>query len=339
MVGRNARPPLCLRYLQNETGKDSGKTTLLLLHGAYASTVALLPIIGAVRDTHRVFALDLPGWGVSDDLNLCEMDADGCTDVVIAAIRWFVDAVVRSDQRNKAQPVSVYAHSLGAYYAIGLARRYPDVVSDLILACPVGLFSTLGDSGAYWALLFVTYAHCRLLRVLRWIVIPLVEACTRSAETRFRVRLACSPFEGANVLAKQIHFEPCNALWKRPSLEALSAVKARASLIFGEYDSLVPAHQARCLLRLTREQLDCRLLRKAPHSLHIDRFVSEIVRIIEDREGRTAPSGIAMLAEGVHRSKNKRAHFVGASFDRRDSLARIVRVYETVLDAPLDFSL
>eukprot|EP00854_Cymbomonas_tetramitiformis_P021842 gene21842-26289_t len=232
-------PPLCLRYLQNETGKDSGKTTLLLLHGAYASTVALLPIIGAVRDTHRVFALDLPGWGVSDDLNLCEMDADGCTDVVIAAIRWFVDAVVRSDQRNKAQPVSVYAHSLGAYYAIGLARRYPDVVSDLILACPVGLFSTLGDSGAYWALLFVTYAHCRLLRVLRWIVIPLVEACTRSAETRFRVRLACSPFEGANVLAKQIHFEPCNALWKRPSLEALSAVKARASLIFGEYDSLV----------------------------------------------------------------------------------------------------
>ncbi|KAK3249158.1 hypothetical protein CYMTET_41421 [Cymbomonas tetramitiformis] len=334
----NSGRSVCLRYLRNERSADDGEATLLILHGAYASTVALLPLVDVVRNTHRVFALDLPGWGVSDDLGLRDADAEGCTDAVIDAVRWFVDAVIRHDGRTKAKPIAVYAHSLGAYYAVGLARRHPELVSDLVLACPVGLFPTLGDCGAYWAFLFVTFAHHRLLRVLRWILFPFLDACKTGVETRFRVRLACSAFEGAHVLAKQIRFDPCNSLWKRPNLEAFSAVETRVSLIFGERDSLVPEHQAECLLRLTEGRLDCRSLREAPHCLHTKRFAPQIAQIIHDVTGRSAPSKIGMLAEGARRLKEIEAHAVGASLSKRVSSIRIVRVYETVLDAQLEFS-
>ncbi|KAK3248811.1 hypothetical protein CYMTET_41721 [Cymbomonas tetramitiformis] len=326
-------PSACLRYLRSGTG--DGKPTLLLLHGAHASAVALLPLIDAVRATHRVFALDLPGWGVSDALR--GTDVDGRTDAVVDALRWFVDAVVRVDEA----PISVYAHSLGAYYALELARRYPEAVSDLVLACPAGLFSTLGTSGAYWALLFATSAHHRLLRALRWFVVPLVEACARGPEARFRARLACSGYEGASMLAEHIRFDPRNASWRRPSLEALSTVRARTSLLFGERDGLIPAHQGDALLRLSKGELHCRSLREAPHCVHgDDRSVSEIARVIEDRESRrAAPSNIASIAEGASRLKRNGAHALGASFDRRISLARIVHVYEIMLDARFDSDL
>lgn len=324
-------PLVCLRYLRNEA--DERRPTVLLLHGAYASSVALLPLIDALRTTHRVFALDLPGWGVSDDLRLRGRRLEDRVDAVVEALRWFVDTVVRTD----GAPIAVYAHSFGAYYAVELARRHPDAISDLVLACPAGLFSTLGSLGAYWALLFVTSAHHRFLRATRWVSAPLVEALARGSDARFCARLACSDFEGASVLAGHIRFDFGNSRWRRPNLNALSAVRARTSLLFGERDELIPRHQGDALRRLTKGELECRILREAAHCVHRDdRFVSEIVRAILDDQGRKTPAEIESLAEGVSRLHRKGAHALGASFCRHVSLARIIHVYEIMLDARLE---
>ena len=110
------------------TGAESGSgPPLVLLHGLggtweyWGRTIALL------SDRARCIALDLPGFGHSDE-PAGGFDLDSAADDLAAAMRAL-----------EAGAAAVCGHSLGGPLAVRLALRHPDVVARVIVVGPSGL--------------------------------------------------------------------------------------------------------------------------------------------------------------------------------------------------------
>lgn len=101
---------------------------LLLIHSinAAASAYEMLGPFTGLRDSYRVHALDLLGYGRSDRPARRYYGED------------YVD-LIGAQLAQIGEPTALIASSLGAAYAVGAAARRPDLVSALVLVCPVGL--------------------------------------------------------------------------------------------------------------------------------------------------------------------------------------------------------
>lgn len=108
--------------------QDGAGPDLLLIHSinAAASAFEMREPFTLLREHYRVHALDLLGYGNSDRPELT-FTADLYVDLISDYLR----AIGR--------PTIVIASSLGAAYSIVAADRLPQLVSHLILACPVGI--------------------------------------------------------------------------------------------------------------------------------------------------------------------------------------------------------
>jgi pimeloyl-ACP methyl ester carboxylesterase/putative sterol carrier protein len=98
---------------------------VVFIHGLGASKVSLLPVMAGVATTHRVVALDLPGFGHSD----APLDAPYTPGWLALAVRRVLD---RLDVRN---PVLV-GNSLGGWTSVEVALAAPGAVRGLFLLCP-----------------------------------------------------------------------------------------------------------------------------------------------------------------------------------------------------------
>ncbi|MGH7704050.1 MAG: alpha/beta fold hydrolase [Gemmatimonadales bacterium] len=134
-----------------------GDTTLLLLHGYGESLMAYRAVFDRLARHHRVVALDLPGFGLSDK-------AAGPYD--LATLEHTLEDFI---SRWIQGPIVVVGHSMGGELAVALALARPDRIAGLVLIAPAGngLNPLLGDSGiaslgAGWvagALTFVLPVH------------------------------------------------------------------------------------------------------------------------------------------------------------------------------------
>ncbi len=144
-----------LRLRVVRTGR--GDTTLLLLHGYGESLMAYRAMFDRLAQHHRVVALDLPGFGLSDK-------PAGPYD--LATMQHTLEDFI---SRWIQGPVVVVGHSMGGELAAALALARPDRIVALVLIAPAGngLSPLLGDSGiaslgADWvtgALSFVLPVH------------------------------------------------------------------------------------------------------------------------------------------------------------------------------------
>lgn len=102
--------------------QDHGKgEPIVLLHGVGMQSAAWTPQIAALKDTHRVLALDLPGHGGSDHLPA----ASGLPDFVA----WCSAVISELD----IGPINVVGHSMGALIAAGYTVAHPDQVRRVAL--------------------------------------------------------------------------------------------------------------------------------------------------------------------------------------------------------------
>lgn len=95
---------------------------VVLLHESPRSSVALMPLATRIAKEFTVFALDTPGYGLSDPL---PMDRPTIDD--------FADAVARSLRAAGLSRVPVYGTHTGATIAAAMGVRHPDLVSGLVL--------------------------------------------------------------------------------------------------------------------------------------------------------------------------------------------------------------
>lgn len=105
---------------------------VLLVHSvnALASAAEIRPLFEALRQDHSVYALDLPGYGLSDRLPRVYTVEDMCN-----AIRQVAQWVT---QRHPGQPLQVMAVSLSCEFVARVAQQMPDLFAALTLVSPTG---------------------------------------------------------------------------------------------------------------------------------------------------------------------------------------------------------
>lgn len=108
---------------------------LVLIHGGFGSWLHWRDNIAALAQHHTVFALDLPGFGLSCDA-APHSDIDGLARPVgeaIAGLRATLAPPLRET------PPGIAAFSFGTAVAVRVALLFPEAVSALLLVNPPGL--------------------------------------------------------------------------------------------------------------------------------------------------------------------------------------------------------
>jgi pimeloyl-ACP methyl ester carboxylesterase len=115
--------------------EDGAGPPLLLIHSinAAASSYEVKPIFAAMRERRRVFALDLPGFGLSS------RGPDAYT------VERYVEAVLLAARTVRemcdGQPVAALALSLSSEFLARAALQQPALFSGLVLVTPTGFES------------------------------------------------------------------------------------------------------------------------------------------------------------------------------------------------------
>jgi len=113
---------LKINYITEGTGQP-----VLVLHGWGASIETIMPIVNILKDTMKVYAIDLPGFGKSDIPN----DVFGSfhyADIV----KGFID-------KMGIEKLSLVGHSYGGKLSIILSARYPEIIVKQVLIDSSGL--------------------------------------------------------------------------------------------------------------------------------------------------------------------------------------------------------
>lgn len=99
----------------------AGERTCVLIHGLAASWDYWLHTVPALAGTYRIIAVDLPGFGRSENPDQHGIDAQ------LPLLPEFFDAI-------GVKTCDVISHSMGTLVACELATRYPDRVRRLVLS-------------------------------------------------------------------------------------------------------------------------------------------------------------------------------------------------------------
>ncbi|MTI46956.1 alpha/beta fold hydrolase [Sporosalibacterium faouarense] len=113
---------LNINYICEGEGKN-----ILLLHGWGASIETVLPIFNHLKDRFKVYAVDLPGFGKSDE----PKEVWGTLDYA-ECIRGFI-------RKMNMKKVTLIGHSHGGRVSIFLGNEYPNIIDKIILVDSAGL--------------------------------------------------------------------------------------------------------------------------------------------------------------------------------------------------------
>ncbi len=102
-------------------------SAVVLIHGISGSVDDWIENIGVLARYHRVYAMDLIGFGRCD-MGGPEVSLDGMTDFV----RRFMEV-------QRVQTADIVGHSLGGRIAIRFAAEFPEMTRHLVLAASSGL--------------------------------------------------------------------------------------------------------------------------------------------------------------------------------------------------------
>jgi pimeloyl-ACP methyl ester carboxylesterase len=107
---------------------DENASPLVLIHGLGATKASWLPVVPQLARHHRVYALDLPGFGSSSKPR-GRYNAP-----------WFADHVFRFLDMVGEERAFVAGNSLGGRVAIEMAMQEPERVLGIACLCPAAAF-------------------------------------------------------------------------------------------------------------------------------------------------------------------------------------------------------
>lgn len=138
------------------------KEPMILLHGSSSSSVAYLSVIASLVDDFDLYAVDLPGFGISSvspGSEFCELSPP-------MLVNFYIEVLRRCVSDLNLGKLHLVGHSLGAYLSTQFAYSHPQCIETLVVVDPAGLLPTLGDLGFYWAIFFKLGLPTTLFRAL-----------------------------------------------------------------------------------------------------------------------------------------------------------------------------
>jgi pimeloyl-ACP methyl ester carboxylesterase len=210
---------------------DSGgdKPALVFVHGLSSYTAFWEHQLGAFTDTHRVLALDLPGYGAS-----------GRPDAPMTP-PWYAETVVAWLDALQIEQFTLVGHSMGGQISLTVALDHPERVQALVLSAPAGL-ERFEPGAARW---MKDYWHeGRALHAgeaeVRTSFVAAVfnktdEGVERLIEERVRMGKH-EAFQGTSVAVSR----SIAGMFDHPVVDRLGAITAPTLLVFGTDDHMIP---------------------------------------------------------------------------------------------------
>lgn len=273
---------------------DSGgdKPPLVFVHGLSSYTGFWSKQLPAFTDTHRVLALDLPGYGAS-----------GRPDAPMTP-PWYADAVLAWLDALEVDRFTLVGHSMGGQISLTLTLDHPERVEALVLSAPAGL-ERFDPGAARW--MKGWWHEGRAMQSgeaeVRTAFVAAVfnetdEGVERLIEERVRMGKHAS-FQGTSVavsrsIAGMVDF---------PVVDRLGEIAVPTLLVFGTDDRMIPnpiftGGTTRAVAEAGRDAIpgaELVLLPGAGHTVHHDapdafnRAVSEFLRGLPQRGSALAP--------------------------------------------------
>ena len=129
--------------LYDKNARGSGKSPLVLLHGYAIGSLFFYRNLLGLSSHHFngvVYALDMLGWGLSSrprfELKEKGQGLDGEVDMTE---QFFVESLEAWRKAHNLDKMTLCGHSMGGYFSIAYAEKYPKHVDSLILLSPVGV--------------------------------------------------------------------------------------------------------------------------------------------------------------------------------------------------------
>jgi pimeloyl-ACP methyl ester carboxylesterase len=204
-----------VRVTYREEGPKDGPP-LVVLHGWGASIAAVASIMAIFRQTHRVIALDLPGFGASDPPPV-PWTSDEYADCVRAAMG-----------RLGIARASIIGHSFGGKVGIILAATHPGLVDRLVLVNSAGIRGK--RDATYYAKVYGFKAGKRLLGMP-----PLSGPLGGPIRRRFERRFGSDDYRQAGSMRGTLV-----RVVNEDVRDLLPRIQAPTLLIWGELDDSTP---------------------------------------------------------------------------------------------------
>ncbi len=230
---------------------------LILLHGMFGDHLDWEPVLEPLSQTHRVIAVDLPGFGDSDKRKIeCTFDL-------------FVQTVAKLMDELQIERATIAGNSFGGGIATLLADRWPERVKALVLVSAGGILVFSEEQLKGFDEKFKA-ANLRLLTPqLHELFFSRVLHNRGNAWRRYLARQNAKLTRWDYAAYTEV-LEHCGALGARLDVrEQLGRMELPVLFLWGDHDAVFPPEKAReALPKMKNSRLE--LVREAGHAPQLD---------------------------------------------------------------------
>jgi pimeloyl-ACP methyl ester carboxylesterase len=209
---------------------------IVLLHGFMTSSYSWRGIWESLATRHRVYVIDLPGYGESD------------WPAAPYSVGSMADAVSRIFQHLKICRAHVFGAQMGATIAAWFAGQYPRQVNTLVLIAPGGLGEGSSNMLLYRLLAQPVLGDVVARMIPRSVFIKRLRAhyANSAQATDTVVNTYWTSFKQRGAIQARIGYQVRQSFEVNPQeyQQVVKAVSAPTLLLFGEDDPIVPISTA-----------------------------------------------------------------------------------------------
>lgn len=231
-----------INYICEGEGQD-----VLVLHGWGANIDTVMPIVNLLKSNFKVYALDLPGFGSSDE----PKEVYGSKEYA-EIVKKFIDYM-------EMKRVILIGHSFGGKISIWLGSLYPEIVDKIVLIDSAGLIPKRGLK------YYIKVYSFKLLKAIYKGVFFWVDE--KSKMERFYRKFGSDDYKAAQGIMRKILVKVVNENLK----PLLKTIQAPTLLIWGDEDTATPLYMGKIM---EKEIPDSGLvvLKGAGHYSYLDKF-------------------------------------------------------------------
>lgn len=243
---------------------------LLLVHGTASGAMVWTPLWRKLSQRFRIVAVDLPGFGQSPTPPKLYSTPQGSL-----IKEMYVDALAKFIEQENLESITLLGHSFGAYISVPLAKRLPARIDTVILASAVGLLPTLDTVAAHWGIFFkLSPVQGLLMRGFRhaatWIAYTWFRYMEARPDAYYWYQVLGNPNGVGDLIVSkpfQLDWVTGQAYWSDPVIYDLLHLKCKLAFIYGERDSITPAHQGQFVAKLLGSAVPCVEIENIGHNI------------------------------------------------------------------------
>ena len=128
-----------LVYSLNElkNNPNTNKKILIMIHGYQGNSLTFYKIIPYLSQKYICICPDIIGMGLSSRLKIEFKSSEQCIDFFVESIESFRISLEKNF--NLKQKFILCGHSLGGYFSVSYALKYPQYIESLLLLSPTGI--------------------------------------------------------------------------------------------------------------------------------------------------------------------------------------------------------